>query len=445
MGESIVEGTITKWMKKVGDKVERDEPLFEISTDKVDTEIPSPGDGVLEEIKVQEGETVAVQTVVALLADAGGAATAATAATAREPETAKAPAAASEPTAPPRREAARAAAPAGAAPAGEPSDATRSDRRGRHRSSPLVRRIAREHAIELDGLEGTGSGGRVTKKDILAAVEAKKAGGAGPAAGPPAAAPTPAAASPAAVIDGAAFQHRFAAEDVQVEPLSRMRLKIAEHMVYSKHTAPHVTTVHEVDMTEVARKIAAHKQEFLKVNGAKLTFLPFIIKAVVSGLRKFPAVNACMVGHELHLFKRVNVGIAVAVDDGLLVPVIRDADEKSILGQARAIQDLATRARSRKLALDELQGGTFTISNYGVFGSVLATPVINQPQAAVLGIGAVVKRPVVLPESDAIAVRSMSFFSLSFDHRIIDGALADQFLAHVREILERCPYNPMES
>lgn len=441
MGESIAEGTLVRWLKSVGDHVERDEPLFEISTDKVDTEIPSPGEGVLQEIKVNEGETVSVQTVVALLSgegggDAGG----------DEPEASSdessAPAAPAEPPAEKRVEASPEPPPAAAAATADPHEsepepvpASPGGREAR-RTSPLVRKIAREHGVDLSRVPGSGSNGRVTKSDILAYIESR-----------PSSTPAPAAARPAAASTGSfsAPSHGFSQEEIEVQPLSNMRIKIAEHMVMSKAVSPHVTTVHEVDMTEISNKIRQHKKRFLEINGAKLTFLPFIIKAVVSGLREFPTVNSCMVGQDLHLFKKVNIGIAVAVPDGLLVPVIRDADEKSIVGQARAIQDLASRARSRKLGMEDLRGGTFTISNYGVYGSVFATPVINQPQAAVLGIGAVVKRPVVLPDSDAIAVRSMSYLSLSFDHRVIDGAVADQFMSHVRSILETSPHDPMES
>ncbi len=461
MGESIAEGTLVRWLKSVGDKVDRDEPLFEISTDKVDTEIPSPSDGILTEIKVQEGETVSVQTVVALLSgeDVGSAPASAPAAESAPPPAPAPPAPAPAPQAsappaapapqpvstaietvePPVAAAAVTSLSAEPIPIPEPVAAALEAKR----TSPLVRKIAREHGIDLNRVPGSGSGGRVTKNDILSFIE-----NGGAQAAPQAKVAPAAPASQAAPVAAGSFtapNHGFSPEEVDVQPLSNMRLKIAEHMVMSKSVSPHVTTHHEVDMTLVAQKIKQHKERFLKINGAKLTFLPFIIKAVVSGLREFPILNSCMVGKDVHYFKKVNIGIAVAVPDGLLVPVIRDADEKSIVGQARAITDLATRARSKKIGLDDLKGGTFTLSNYGVNGCVLATPVINQPQAAVLGLGAVVKRPVVLPDSDAIAVRSMSYFSLSFDHRIIDGAVADQFMSHVRGILEACPYDPMES
>lgn len=466
MGESIAEGTLVRWLKQVGDPVRRDEPLFEISTDKVDTEIPSPADGVLQEIKVQEGETVAIETVVALLTDSD--------ATNESPAVEPAAPAAAPVEAPPpsiidsAREVVQQSGhvePAPAAPAASstsvqhsitaepvvelpptpaaPTSRSDAEGRGRNRTSPLVRRIAREHGVDLD-LElvpGTGSGGRVTKKDILSFLE--KGPSSGVSAAPPAASqPAAPAAQPQAIA--AVPQHGLSPDEVDVEVMSNMRSKIAEHMVMSKHTSPHVTTVFEVDMTRCAELRTAHKDEFLRVNGVKLTYLPFIMKAVVGALKAYPVVNASISGKEIHYFKRVNLGIAVAVEDGLIVPVVKDADEKSIVGLSRSVRDLADRSRNRKLKPDDVQGGTFTISNHGVFGSLFATPVINQPQAAILGVGAVTKRPVVMPETDAIAVRSMMYLALSFDHRLVDGATADQFLAHVKETLERTPYSPLD-
>ena len=439
MGESIAEGTLVRWLKKVGDRVSRDEPLFEISTDKVDTEIPSPADGVLEEIRVEEGQTVAIETVVALLTGEDDS-------DSKAPTQKKASQAIAETPAPPAKET---TAPPTQQPESiidsarevvqqasktetstPPSSSDDDEPRSKHRTSPLVRRIAREHDIDLLQVAGTGSGGRVTKKDILAYVE-----GGRPPAGTAIAAGAPVAPIP---------QHGFSPTEIEVEPMSTMRAKIAEHMVMSKHTSPHVTTVFEVDMTKCAVSLAQHKEEFLRVNGVKLTYMPFIMKAVTSALKAYPVVNAAISGKEIHYFKRVNLGIAVSLEDGLIVPVIKDADEKSLVGLARNVRDLAERARTRKLKPEDVQGGTFTISNHGVFGSLFATPVINQPQAAILGIGAVTKRPVVVGDSDAIAVRSMMFLALSFDHRLIDGATADRFLAHVKETLERLPYSPMD-
>ncbi len=456
MGESIAEGTLVRWLKKVGERVDRDEPLFEISTDKVDTEIPSPAAGVLEEIKVDEGETVPVQTVVALLSsengsespsppddsgDSGGATATKEAPkkeAPREDEDDDEPVViADEPSEPEAKEEAPPPAPTRKREdrAGDGRPAPRRERAEsgeRRRSSPLVRRIAREHDIDLGDVPGTGSGGRVTKNDILAYIEQRTSGrAAAPAARAPAAAPaaarTPVAAPPAPSVP---------ADEVEIEPLSTMRRKIAEHMVMSKHTSPHVTTVFEVDMTKIARLIKENKAEFQRENGVKLTYLPFIMKGTISALREYPIVNASIQGDKIHYFKRVHLGIAVALDEGLLVPVVRDAEDLSLIGLARAVTDLATRARAKKLQPDEVRGGTFTITNHGVFGSLFATPVINQPQSGILGVGTVTKRPVVLPDTDSIAVRSMMYLGLSFDHRLIDGATADRFVAHIKQLLE---------
>jgi 2-oxoglutarate dehydrogenase E2 component (dihydrolipoamide succinyltransferase) len=426
MGESIAEGTLVRWLKTVGQPVHRDEPLFEISTDKVNSDIPSPADGVLKEIRVQEGQTVPVHTVVALLADQVEARPAGV-----EPERQPAaePPAAPEPQPKPAAAALR-GAPAAAAASAERSAAAATaviesrEERLLRRSSPLVRRIAREHGVDIREIAGTGNSGRVTKNDILSFLDQKKA----PAVEAPAA-PTPAAAPAAPAVTAAAG-------DVVVEPMSAMRLKIAEHMVHSKHTSPHVTTVFEVDMTAVAKLLADHKDAFLRANGVKLTYLPFILKAAVAALREFPALNASIVEARIHYHRKVNLGIAVALDDGLIVPVIKNAEEKNLLGLARSIRDLAERARSKKLQAQDIQGGTFTVTNHGVFGSLFATPIINQPQVAILGVGAVLKRPMVLPDNDAIAIRSMMYASLSFDHRLVDGATADRFMAHLKAGLE---------
>jgi 2-oxoglutarate dehydrogenase E2 component (dihydrolipoamide succinyltransferase) len=404
MGESIVEGTLTKWLKKAGDRVERDEPLFEISTDKVDTEIPSPAAGVLSEILVPEGATVAINTVVARIAD-GGAAEAPPAAV----QTAEAaPAAAPTP------------APAAAAPTPEPEPEAE-DVAGP--VSPLVRRMARDNGIDLRLLKGTGAGGRITKADVEAYLAARVAAPA--AAPPPAPAPPAVAASPLPRVEPAR---------ARVEPMSIMRQKIAEHMVLSKRTSAHVTTVHRVDMTQVARTREQSKGEFQQRYGFGLTFLPFVVRAAAEALRAYPAVNASVEGTNIIYHNEINIGIAVALDNGLIVPVIRQADEKNVAGLQRSIVDLAARARGRQLKPDEVQGGTFSITNFGTFGSLFATPVINQPQVAILGVGAVEKAPVVI--GDAIAIRSMAYLALTFDHRLIDGALGDQFCTRVKQILE---------
>ena len=405
MGESIVEGTITKWLKGPGDKVERDEVLFEISTDKVDSEVPSPDSGVLEAIFFPEGETVEINTVVAVIGDGSklGKHAAPTAAPA-----ASAPAG-PEPAAPPKEaEPTPAAAP-------EPSP---SDNGKRIHGSPLVRRIAKEKGIDLAKLgKGTGAGGRITKKDILGYIESQERAAEG---GLPATAFPPAP------------EARFG--DFDVEPLSAMRLSIAEHMVRTKRTSPHVSTVHAVDCTNIAKLRGAAKDKFLEQNGTKLTFLPFFLQAAASALKAYPTVNASLDGKQLIKHNDVNIGIAVALDWGLIVPVIRKADELSLLGLQRAVSDLAARARSKALKPDEISQGTFSVSNYGSYNSLLATPAINQPQVAILGIGSVTKTPVVI--NDAIAIRSMAYLTLSFDHRVLDGAIADLFLEHIREVVE---------
>ena len=403
MGESIVEGTITKWLKQPGDKVERDEALFEISTDKVDSEVPAPEAGVLEAVFFPEGDTVAIHTVVAMIGDGSQVGR-------HRPPNGGAAGETAEESAPPP--AADTPAQAEAAPAA--SDAPRSIR-----SSPLVRRIAKEHGIDLAEIgAGSGSGGRITKKDILAYIERRKQAPAAPADAFAAFHPTPEA--------------RFGRYTVQ--PLSPMRRGIAEHMVRSMRVSPHVSTVHQVDCSAVAKQRAAVKDAFLQQNGIKLTFLPFFLRAASSALKAFPTVNASLDGRDLILHREIDIGIAVALDWGLLVPVIRNADEKSVLGLQRAVNDLAERARRKQLKPEETAEGTFSISNYGSYNSLLATPAINQPQTAILGLGAVTKTPVVI--DDAIAIRSMAYLTLTFDHRAIDGAVADQFLEHVRGVIE---------
>jgi len=438
MGESIAEGTIVKWLKKVGEKVERDEPLFEISTDKVEAEIPSPVDGVLTEILVQEGTTVEVNSVVAKIGAAGEAkaapsapANATSAGAAAKPG--GVPAAPSAPAAP------RAPAPAPYSASGvatafaasAPSAAAETlDALRRRRSSPLVRRMAREQGIDLSQLPGSGVSGRVTKRDVegfLASMTRGAMAGGAPAAAP---ARTGAPHAPAA-----ADLFFAPGQETRVEAMSVMRRKIAEHMTLSRKTSAHVSTFFEVDMSNVARLRDRMKGDFLARDGVKLTYLPFILKGIVNGLRQYPALNASVSESFEIVYKRaINIGIAVALDWGLIVPVVKHAEEKNLLGLARAVNDLGERARAKKLQPDDVQGGTFSVTNPGVFGSILGTPIINQPQVAILGVGAITKRAVVI--DDAIAIRPMVYLSLSFDHRLVDGAEADKFMSVVKSTLE---------
>lgn len=436
MGESIVEGTLTKWLKKPGERVERDEPLFEISTDKVDTEIPSPASGVLKEILVEEGKTVAIQTVVARIDEsANGAQPSAQAAAPAPGPSPQADGASAEPaplSPPPQPQAVvppsqPAAPPQPASPSGAPSDDIGP-------LSPIVRKMAREFNIDLRQVRGTGAGGRITKHDIEAYMAAQGARtAAGVAVPQPAPAPAP---PPPAPVEAPPAQPvpRPAAPSTRVEPMSIMRQKIAEHMVLSKRTSPHVTTVHKVDMTKIAQIRERRKAEFQARYGFSLTFLPFVTRAAAIALREFPIVNASIEDKNIIYHSEINIGIAVALEGGLIVPVIRNADERNVVGLARAIADLAARARSRQLKPDEVTGGTFSITNFGSFGSVFATPIINQPQVAILGVGAVEKTAVVI--NDAIAIRSICYLALTFDHRLIDGALADQFTGRIKQILE---------
>jgi len=443
MGESIVEGTLTKWLKKVGDQVERDEPLFEISTDKVDSEIPAPASGVLKEILVDEGKTVAINTVVGRIDGEGGAASAA-AEPREEPEPeppakpkADAPANGKpeprpEPEAPAKPEPKAAARPTPSqAPdpeqALEAEPAPEPERADVGPLSPLVRKLARENNVDLSQVKGTGLGGRITRQDVESHIAARKE--APPAPAPPA--PQAPAAKPAEAAPAVA---RAAAPRTRVEPMTTMRQKIAEHMVFSKRTSAHVTTVHRADMTKIARLRDRAKDEFKERYGFSLTFLPFVTRAACEALRAFPIVNASIEGNNVLYHNEINIGIAVALENGLIVPVIRAADVKNVVGLQRSIVDLAARARGKQLKPDEIQGGTFSITNFGSFGSLFATPVINQPQVAILGVGAVEKSPVVI--DDAIAIRSQAYLALTFDHRLIDGALADQFTAKVKSILE---------
>ena len=447
MGESIAEGTITKWLKKVGERVERDEPLFEISTDKVDAEIPSPAAGTLTEVRFKEGDTVEVNTVVAVL-DGDGAGAAAPSAQ-ESVKSAPQPAPQVEPPPPPAQAPPPPPAetkpepppappeppPAPAPPAPSGAAATAEDLR-RTKSSPLVRKIAQEHNVDISKLEGTGLSGRVTKNDILSFIESgSPASPAAPQAKPqaPTAAPAPAPAElPAPPPPKPAMGDR-------VEPMSVMRKKIAEHMVLSRRISAHVTTVYEIDMTRVAKLREQHRDTFYERTGTKLTFMPFIFEAVNKGLRKFPIFNAQVSGEQIIYKQDINLGMAVALDGGLIVPVIKRADDLSISGLARAANDLADRARTKQLKPDEVTGGTFTITNPGVFGGLFGTPIINQPQLAILGVGKIEKRPKVLTSPDGddfLGIRWMAYFALSFDHRVIDGADAERFLAFVKEQLE---------
>jgi pyruvate dehydrogenase E2 component (dihydrolipoyllysine-residue acetyltransferase) len=500
MGESIFEGTITKWLKKPGDKVERDEPLFEISTDKVDAEIPSPSAGVLKEIKVGEGKTVPIQTVVGVIDAAGEASAAKPAQPAGSPKSDAQPAKAAQ-APPPRASAPQAPANGKGAPAAQPqartpaaatsgsAGATGAPTSGgapttsakdgvRIHSSPLVRRMAKEHGIDLSGVAGTGAGGRISKQDIEAliagggqqrGVTEDQAEGSGeveeeleeafnapaPAAtrpAPPMPPPSPRQAPPQVSSQGgaqaagqhggqvhAAFESAVPREkiyfgDYEVQPMSVMRQRIGEHMVASKRVSAHVYSVDEIDMTKVATLRAKSKDEFEKRNGTKLTFMPFFVKAAVAGLRAYPILNSSLDGTNVVMHKEINIGIAVALDWGLLVPVVKHADEKNILGIQRTMNDLAERARSKKLKPEEVQESTFSITNPGVFGGLFGLPVISQPNVGILGLGAIEKRPVVI--NDSIAIRSMCYVTLSYDHRVVDGAIAHQFLHKVKESLE---------
>ena len=436
MGESIAEGTVSRWLKKVGDEVKRDEPILEISTDKVDAEIPSPSAGVLAEIKVAEGETVEVQTVVAILetdanaavvADApapSGADAASDGAHSPVPETAAkqdapAPTGSAVATVPPAQ-----ATPAAASPGS-------SEERLRQRSTPLVRKMAAEHDVDISTVSGSGFAGRVTKKDLLAFIES--------GAQLPARTATTAPTAPSS----ASLMHPSvdAWSGDRVEPMSKIRKLTADHMVMSRRTSAHVTSFYEIDFSKIAEIRRVHKGSF-EERGAKLTYMAFIIKAVADNLRRHPVLNASVSDDNIIYRQAINIGIAVALDWGLIVPVIRDADELSLLGVSKSVADLAERARSKRLSPDEVQRGTFTITNPGVFGSYIGTPIINQPQVAILGIGAIEKRPKVITLADGqdvIAIRTMSMFSISYDHRIVDGADADRFMADLKRDLEQFP------
>jgi 2-oxoglutarate dehydrogenase E2 component (dihydrolipoamide succinyltransferase) len=448
MGESIAEGTLSKWLKKVGDEVKRDEPIFEISTDKVDAEIPAPSAGVIAEILVKEGETVAVQTVVARLETEKGAFTESESKGA-EPEAVKepaaeAPAAASAATAaassggpPPKTESSVTApparhqisSPATAFPQGQNGNSF--EERVRTKSSPLVRKMAAEHGFDLSGLRGSGIAGRVTKKDLLGFIDT----------GIPDSARVASMHAPG----GAGGEHFPMPEPWpgdRVEAMSKMRALISDHMVASRRTSAHVTSFMEIDLTRVARIRARKRAEFQAATGEKLTYMPFIISGVIQGLKAFPILNSSVAGKNVIYRKPINIGVAVALDWGLIVPVIKNAENLSLAGITRALNDLAARARAKKLSPEEVQEGTFTITNPGVFGSLMGTPIINQPQVAILGVGTIEKRPKILTGQDGedtIAIRTCAYFSISFDHRVIDGAIADQFLGFVKKTIEEFP------
>jgi pyruvate dehydrogenase E2 component (dihydrolipoamide acetyltransferase) len=450
MGESIAEGTLSRWLKKVGDEVKRDEPIFEISTDKVDAEIPAPSNGVLAEILVTEGQTVPVQAVVARLETEKGAAVGGTGSAPSAPaERAAAPAAAAG-----GASSRAASAPAGAppavkntaavastsnqsaasrAPSPPPNGGNSLNDRLRTKSSPLVRKIAAEHGIEISAMQGTGIAGRVTKRDILQAIESGVT-------------PTPAAATrPSMHAPAGAEQHGPPAEawsgDV-VESMTQIRRLTSDHMVAARRTAAHVTSFFEIDLTRIARIRGKARAEFEAKSGQKLTYLPFVIRVVVDGLKQHPVLNAAVSGTNIIYRKQYNIGIAVALDWGLIVPVIKNADDLSITGLTRQLNDLAQRARSKRLQPQEVQGATFSITNPGVFGSLMGTPIIPLNTSAILGLGAIEKRPKVItgPDGeDTIAIRTCAYFSLSFDHRIVDGADADKFLAFLKQGLESFP------
>jgi pyruvate dehydrogenase E2 component (dihydrolipoamide acetyltransferase) len=463
MGESIFEGTITKWLKQPGEKVQRDEPLFEISTDKVDAEIPAPVSGTLQDIKVQAGATVQVNTVVGTIAgegEAAGAAPSAPAASTAPPAPAGGdgsrstqtevaqPPSGEEPKQPPAPQAAKQSA----QPSPDEKAGVERQQQGtvleypeageqeRLRSSPLVRRIAKENKVDLAQVSGTGLGGRITKDDIESFIAKHGAGGAQPAAPvKPAVASAPSAPAPSMPATVTPLQPVAGVTPGEVVPMSVMRKKIAEHMVLSKRTSAHVHGVFEVDVTRIVKLRENMKAKFEQATGNKLTFTPFFARAVVHGIRKWPIINSSVEGENIHYHASINLGIAVALDWGLIVPVVKNAEERSFVGLQRAITDLGERARTKKLKPDEVQGGTFTITNPGIFGAKFGMPIINQPQVAILGVGGILKRPVVVTDkdgNDSIAIRSMMHLSIGYDHRIVDGAVADQFMAEVKQFLE---------
>jgi 2-oxoglutarate dehydrogenase E2 component (dihydrolipoamide succinyltransferase) len=415
MGESIFEGTITKWLKKAGDKVQRDEPLFEISTDKVDAEIPAPASGILQEIKVAEGNTVQVNTIVGIIGEANGAPAAA-------PAPAKSSPSVASPAPPPAK--AEAPAPPAATPAAASRDAEEDD--SDVRSSPLVRKLARENNVDLARVSGTGTGGRVTKQDVLDFVDRRVAAPAA-APAPPVAVPAPRQAPASAVASG------------DLVPMSQMRKIIAQRMIESRRTSAHVHCMFEVDMTRIVNLRNKLKSGFEQRHGARLTFMPFFVRAAIIALQQYPIVNSSLEGDAVRYHQHVNAGIAVALDWGLIVPVLKSADELNFLGLQRGITDLGERARTKKLMPADVEGATFTITNPGQFGAVFGLPIINQPNVAIMGVGGITKQPMVVTDkdgADSIAIRSVVHLTLGYDHRIIDGALADQFMVVVKKSLE---------
>ena len=415
MGESIFEGTITKWLKKPGDKVQRDEPLFEISTDKVDAEIPAPASGVLQDIKVAEGSTVQVNTVVGTIGDGDGASAPAKAAAPAAAPAKPAPTVQSQPAPPPQ-------APAPAAQEQEADDDEHA------RSSPLVRKIARDNNVNLSQVSGTGLGGRITKQDVMAFIER----------GVPASAPAPAAAASAPSRPAPAAPAP-AAYPGDLVPMTKMRKIIADRMIESRRTSAHVHCMFEVDITRIVGIRNKNKNSFEQRNGARLTFMPFFVRGTIIALQQFPIINASSEGENIRYHRHVNVGIAVALDWGLIVPVLKNADELNFLGLQRGITDLGERSRNKKLKPEEVEGSTFTITNPGQFGAVFGLPIINQPNSAILGIGGITKTPLVVTDrdgNDSIAIRSVVHLTLGYDHRIIDGAVADQFMAVLKKTLE---------
>jgi len=419
MGESIVEGTITKWLKKPGDKVQRDEPLFEISTDKVDAEIPAPATGTLQEIKVSEGATVGVNTVVGTIAVDGEAAAA-------PAKSAPAPPAKDE-----KREEAK--APSAQPPAASPAPVAASADDEETRSSPLVRKIAREHGVSLSQISGTGLGGRITKQDILSFIENNQspAPSAAPSAPPPpppsAEAPRPAATTAPAPYPG------------DLVPMTNMRKIIAQRMIESRRTSAHVHCMYEVDFTRIVNLRAKHKNGFEQRHGVRLTFMPFFVRAAIIALQQWPIINASLEGDSIRYHRHINIGIAVALDWGLIVPVLKNAGDLNFLGLQRGITDLGERARNKKLKPEDVEGSTFTVTNPGQFGAVFGLPIINQPNSAIMGVGGITKQPMVVTDkdgSDSIAIRSVVHLTLGYDHRLIDGAVADQFMALVKKTME---------
>jgi pyruvate dehydrogenase E2 component (dihydrolipoamide acetyltransferase) len=428
MGESIVEGTITKWLKKPGDRVQRDEPLFEISTDKVDAEIPAPASGVLQEIKVTEGTTVGVNTIVGTIAADGEAASAKSA-------PAKAAPAPQKLAAKPAEVEEKKSAPV--PPPAAPVPAAREDDQEEARSSPLVRKIAREHGISLSQIPGTGLGGRITKQDILQFIDSQSSQPvhvetdafvrpAERSEAPAAAVPAPRPAAPAPIPG-------------DLVPMTNMRKLIAKHMIESRRTSAHVHCMYEVDFTRIVNLRAKHKNGFEQRHGVRLTFMPFFVRAAIMALQQWPIINASLEGDNIRYHRNINVGIAVALDWGLIVPVVKNAGDLNFLGLQRAITDLGERARTKKLKPEDVEGSTFTVTNPGQFGAIFGLPIINQPNSAIMGVGGIMKMPLVVTDkdgADSIAIRSVVHLTLGYDHRLIDGAIADQFMAQVKKNLE---------